>query len=207
MGRQTREDDDPRYVPMGDFAPARYGPAVRDLVEQCPLMELGPGRPREEFRVRLEAFDPVRDLGRPVNDPVAATACRAGLWLMYDFWDESHAVAQDLDTPEGAYCTRSCTAVSRTVSTPSTGSAASASTVSTTSCRASPPTSACKVVAGTIGTAKRLSVAATNTVAGAMASKQTCDGCNSPSGNCSSITAGRRQLGRPVDPPGRRAVH
>ena len=103
MGRQSREDDDPRYVPMGDFTPARYGPAVRDLVEPCPLMELGPGKPREEFRARLEAFDPSRDLGRPVNDPVAATACRAGLWLLHDFWDESHAVAQDLGTPEGAY--------------------------------------------------------------------------------------------------------
>jgi hypothetical protein len=30
-------------------------------------------------------------------------ACRAALWLAFDFLDESHAVSQELDTPEGSY--------------------------------------------------------------------------------------------------------
>ena len=103
MGRESRDDDDPRYVPMGDFTPSRYGSAVRGLVDPCPLMELGPGAPRVEFRARLAALDPARDFGHPMTDRDAATACLAGLWLLHDFWDEAHAVAQDLDTPEGAY--------------------------------------------------------------------------------------------------------
>jgi len=103
MGRESREDDDPRYEPMGDFDPSRYGPTLRDLLDPCPLMELGPGTPREELRNRLAAFEPARDSGRAVADPDAAKVCHAGLWLLHDFWDEAHAVAQDLDTSEGAY--------------------------------------------------------------------------------------------------------
>ena len=103
MGRESRADDDPRYEPMGNFTPSRYGATLRSLIDPCPLMELGPGTPREEFRARLVAFDAGRDLGRPVTDIDAAAACHAGLWLLHDFWNEAHAIAQDLDTPEGAY--------------------------------------------------------------------------------------------------------
>jgi hypothetical protein len=28
---------------------------------------------------------------------------RAGLWLLHDFFDESHAISQDLNTPDGSY--------------------------------------------------------------------------------------------------------
>ena len=103
MGRESREYDDPQYMPMGDFAPARYGPTLRGLIDPCPLMELGRSLPREEFRARLTAFDPARHLGQAVSNPDAARACHAGLWLLHDFWDQAHCVAQDLDTPEGAY--------------------------------------------------------------------------------------------------------
>ena len=30
-------------------------------------------------------------------------ACRAGLWLAFDFLDESHTISQGLETPEGSY--------------------------------------------------------------------------------------------------------
>ena len=103
MGRASRDDDDPRYEPMGDFDPSHYGPSVRDLLDPSPLMELGRGRPREELRDRLTAFQSSRDLGRSIADPDAANACHAGLWLLHDLWGEANAVAQGLDTPEGAY--------------------------------------------------------------------------------------------------------
>jgi hypothetical protein len=32
-----------------------------------------------------------------------ADACRAGLWLHFDFLDESHRISQDLETLEGSY--------------------------------------------------------------------------------------------------------
>jgi hypothetical protein len=32
-----------------------------------------------------------------------AAACRAGLWLAFDFLDESHAISQELPTAEGSF--------------------------------------------------------------------------------------------------------
>jgi hypothetical protein len=39
----------------------------------------------------------------PVADQDMAAACRAGLWLAFDFLDESHRISQELDTVEGSY--------------------------------------------------------------------------------------------------------
>lgn len=41
--------------------------------------------------------------GGRVIDRERAMAARAGLFLAIDAWDEAHAVAQDLDIPEGSY--------------------------------------------------------------------------------------------------------
>ncbi len=92
-----------RREPMGDFNPALYGPAVAALVDPLPLMELGRGKSNAAMRPRLQALDPAKDFAAPVVNRDAAAACLAGLWLLHDFWEESHAVAQDLDTPEGNY--------------------------------------------------------------------------------------------------------
>jgi hypothetical protein len=75
-----------------------YTPAVAELLEAMPLAPLGPGRPRSELRGKLEAvtFGPGAD-----RDMVAA--CRAGLWLAFDFLDEAHAISQELPTVEGSY--------------------------------------------------------------------------------------------------------
>ncbi|MBA4063712.1 MAG: hypothetical protein C0501_08365 [Isosphaera sp.] len=63
------------------------------------LAALGPGAPDPAAEPALRR----PDLGRPVTDPDAAAACRAGLWLYFDFLDESHRVSQDLATPEGSF--------------------------------------------------------------------------------------------------------
>ena len=39
----------------------------------------------------------------PHADRRMADACRAGLWLAFDFLDESHRISQDIDTPEGSF--------------------------------------------------------------------------------------------------------
>lgn len=41
--------------------------------------------------------------GRRIVDRSAATACLAGLWLWNDWLEESHAVSQGIDTPEGSW--------------------------------------------------------------------------------------------------------
>ncbi len=61
------------------------------------LMPLGPGTPNAGMRSRLEALrfeSKQRDF---------AQCCLAGAWLYHDFLDESHAVSQEIETPEGSF--------------------------------------------------------------------------------------------------------
>jgi hypothetical protein len=85
------------------FTPVAYGPVVAALVAESRLASLGPGSPVPEVRVELRRFDPQTDLGNTVQDPEAARACHSGLWLYFDYLDESHTISQDLNTPEGSY--------------------------------------------------------------------------------------------------------
>lgn len=85
------------------FTPAAYGPVVAALLADARLPDLGPGSPVVTRRAALATFDPVTDFGRPVADARAARACHSGLWLLHDFLDESHAISQDLDTPDGSF--------------------------------------------------------------------------------------------------------
>jgi hypothetical protein len=65
---------------------------LAELLRQLPLMPLGPGKPDPAMRAKLAAAE--RDL---------SPACQAGLWLAFDFLDESHAISQELETAEGSY--------------------------------------------------------------------------------------------------------
>jgi hypothetical protein len=84
------------------FDPTAYGPSVATILgDGQRLMPLGPGTPDESKRSLLANFDPLRDLPI-VKNANAAKACHAGLWLYWDFLDESHSISQDLHTPEGS---------------------------------------------------------------------------------------------------------
>ena len=85
------------------FVPATYGPVVSALVAESRLAALGPGSPEPEVHVELRRFDPATDLGKPSRDHDAARACLAGLWLYFDYLDESHTISQDLNTSEGSF--------------------------------------------------------------------------------------------------------
>jgi hypothetical protein len=41
--------------------------------------------------------------GRKPVDLDMARCCLAGLWLLFDFLDESHAISQEIDSPSGSY--------------------------------------------------------------------------------------------------------
>lgn len=74
------------------------------LGEEPPLAELGPGRPREAMRSKLAALDDAALFaGAKVTDKCLARCCHAGLWLAYDFLEESHTISQDISTPDGSY--------------------------------------------------------------------------------------------------------
>lgn len=80
-----------------------FPPTVAELRVNERLPELGPGAPVAALRERLTAFDPLRDLGVPVRDVDMARACHAGLWLAFDFLEESHAISQTIDTSTGSF--------------------------------------------------------------------------------------------------------
>jgi hypothetical protein len=85
------------------FDHTRYGPDLAALLAAPRLADLGPGSPEPEVHVELRRFDPRTDLGRDIVDVEAAMACQAGLWLYFDYLDESHSISQDLGSAEGSF--------------------------------------------------------------------------------------------------------
>ncbi|MGL6074213.1 MAG: hypothetical protein ACRC8S_08630 [Fimbriiglobus sp.] len=82
---------------------APHGETMLDELLSAPPMPLGPGQPEESRRAALMALDPATMFGTPTQNLNAAKAALAGLWLRHGFWEESHNIAQDLQTPEGSY--------------------------------------------------------------------------------------------------------
>jgi hypothetical protein len=88
-------------------ASARYSEAVAGLVANLPPSQLGPGTSadaslRQTLRATLAKLSD-HDLFAPVVDSQAAACCRAGLWLGYDFLEESHSISQAIETSSGSY--------------------------------------------------------------------------------------------------------
>jgi hypothetical protein len=61
-----------------------YPPAVAELLALPHPVSLGPGKPDEALRPKIAAAA-----------KALPPACAAGLWLLFDFLDESHAISQD----------------------------------------------------------------------------------------------------------------
>ncbi len=79
-------------------------PVLVDLLRESGLAALAVGRPQEIHRPRLAALTDESLFGPgELRDRDVAAACRAGLWLTFDFFKESHQISQDLNTPEGSY--------------------------------------------------------------------------------------------------------
>jgi hypothetical protein len=87
---------------MTRFDRAGYPPAILELCRLMPLASLGPGTPDHSVKAKLDALDNTA-FGGKIIDRDMADACRAGLWLAFNFVDEAHTRAQDLNTVEGSY--------------------------------------------------------------------------------------------------------
>lgn len=85
---------------MPTFDANAYGAAIASLLREPGLPGLAFGKPVESLRPRLQSLDAKTFEGR---NPASVAACQAGLWLYFDFFEESHAISQDLSTPEGSY--------------------------------------------------------------------------------------------------------
>lgn len=89
---------------MKQFNPQKYGPAIAEFLADEPLCELGPGSPVTEKRAALNALDESAIAGfKTLADREMARCCIAGLWLLYDFLDESHTISQAIHTTAGSY--------------------------------------------------------------------------------------------------------
>jgi len=65
------------------------------------LVPEGPGI--AQARDVLESVRPADLVCAPVKDADEAAALHAALWLLHDFLDESHKIAQAIDTPTGSF--------------------------------------------------------------------------------------------------------
>ncbi len=89
---------------MLTFDPMAYGPALAALLETDRCRPLDAGRPDSSTSKQLRelsvstAFEEAE-----VVDQVMAACCLAGVWLLYDYLDESHTISQSIDTTSGSY--------------------------------------------------------------------------------------------------------
>jgi hypothetical protein len=81
----------------------RYPPVVRRLIEETDQYEIGPGQPRHSVRSVLEKLTPQHVIGQSPYSESAARACLAGLWLLYNYLDQSHTLSQTIADSNGSF--------------------------------------------------------------------------------------------------------
>jgi hypothetical protein len=86
------------------FDPTKYGAVFQPLLDLDRPDDLGPGKPnplvqRDLDRLTVEAAF----VGRKVIDRSSAQCCLAGVWLLHNYFDASHAISQEIETEDGSY--------------------------------------------------------------------------------------------------------
>ncbi|MCE9562448.1 MAG: hypothetical protein K8U57_10385 [Planctomycetes bacterium] len=87
---------------MNDNKPINFPPAVAELLAKLPVAPLGPGTPDESVRAELTALNDA-SFGSHIIDRDLANCCRSGLWLAFNFLDESHRISQDYEESTGNF--------------------------------------------------------------------------------------------------------
>jgi len=81
-----------------------FGPVFGELLQIDHRRALDEGSPEEAHRSRLESLSVDEAFAHArVVDLDSARCCLSGMWLLYDFLDESHTISQDLATAEGSF--------------------------------------------------------------------------------------------------------
>lgn len=96
---------------MNRFDSESYGPVFAPLLAGNRRRDLDAGMADESARSALNAmtiesafahaqqeFAPAQPVDRDM-----ARCCMAGVWLVHDFLDESHAISQQIETPAGSF--------------------------------------------------------------------------------------------------------
>lgn len=93
---------------MSTLNPKQYATAFAHLLAAATLNELGPGMPIPSAKPQLTALASTEALTaafapHKIIDLFMARACLAGLWLRYDFLDESHSISQEINSSTGSF--------------------------------------------------------------------------------------------------------
>ncbi len=88
---------------MTPFDPHAFGEALAPLLLRTELNSLGCGVPDASLREQLNLVTVRSIFADRVVDREMAAACLAGVWLLHDFLDESHAISQTIGTPSGSF--------------------------------------------------------------------------------------------------------
>ena len=87
-----------------EFSPQNYGPLFGPLLAAAPLNELGPGWPMAAMEKELEGLSVEAGFApHKIVDRSMAEACLSGLWLRFDFLDESHSISQEIHNTTGSF--------------------------------------------------------------------------------------------------------
>ncbi|MEX0939541.1 MAG: hypothetical protein WDZ59_16880 [Pirellulales bacterium] len=86
------------------FDPAAYGPVFAELLAGDRCRALGPGQPDRGARDALAGFNSQQAFGgQSIAEEDMARLCESGLWLLYDYLDESHTISQGVHNTSGSY--------------------------------------------------------------------------------------------------------
>lgn len=96
---------------MSHFDPHAYGPVLGPLVATDRRRGLGFGAADRAAWTALDGLTAERAFAhlqteygpRQPVDADMASCCLAGVWLVHDFLDESHAMSQRIDAPAGSF--------------------------------------------------------------------------------------------------------
>lgn len=87
-----------------NFNPANYGPVLAGLLGKERLNPLGRGTPVSDVRDELNALSVDNAFSHAkIVDPDMANACIAGIWLLFNYLEDSHTISQSIETSTGSF--------------------------------------------------------------------------------------------------------
>jgi hypothetical protein len=98
-----------RESAVDPFDPQAYGRQFKLLLETNRCRPLGSGQSVDSMRAPLReltvdsAFADQPLTGHNIVNRAMAECCVSGVWLLYDYLDESHKISQNIDTPDGSF--------------------------------------------------------------------------------------------------------
>lgn len=89
---------------LTDFHPHDYGPVFSGLLGRERLNPLGTGIPISDLREDLYSLTiPKAFAHTKVKNQSMAECCMAGIWLLFNYLDESHTISQGISTDSGSF--------------------------------------------------------------------------------------------------------